>query len=85
VTVSEEEIGQAIAYAWHQHGQVIEGSGAVGLAAVLAGKVTPPAVVIISGGNIPHEVHEELCRRYFSPLNAIRGQETTYRKSATEG
>ncbi len=64
LTVSEEEIGRAIAFAWQKYRQVIEGSGAVGLAAVLAGKVKPPAVVVITGGNIQPEVHAELCRKY---------------------
>jgi threonine dehydratase len=67
VTVSEEEIGWAIAFAWQKYRQVIEGSGAVGLAAVLAGKVKPPAVVVITGGNIQPEVHAELCRKYALP------------------
>lgn len=62
--VSEDEIGRAIAFAWQKYSQKVEGSGAVGLAAVLAGKVKSPAVVVISGGNIQPEVHDELCRRY---------------------
>jgi threonine dehydratase len=64
VTVSEEEIGRAIVFAWGKYRQKIEGSGAVGLAAFLSGKVRPPALVVISGGNIQPEVHAELCRRY---------------------
>jgi threonine dehydratase len=62
--VSEEEIGQAIVFAWHCYGERIEGSAAVALAAVSTGKVKPPAVVVISGGNIQPEVHDELCRKY---------------------
>jgi threonine dehydratase len=64
ITVTEDEIGRAIAFAWRKYNQKIEGSGAVGLAAVLAGKINPPAVVIITGGNIQPEVHAELCLRY---------------------
>lgn len=64
VTVSEDEIGRAVAFAWQKYHQKVEGSGAVGLAAVLAGKVKSPAVVVVSGGNIQPEVHAELCRRY---------------------
>jgi threonine dehydratase len=64
VLVSEEEIARAIAFAWRKYCQKVEGSGAVGLAAVLAGKVKLPAAVVISGGNIQPEVHDELCRRY---------------------
>lgn len=64
VLVSEEEIARAIAFAWHRYGEQVEGSGAVGLAAVLSGKIKSPAVVVISGGNIQPEVHDELCRKY---------------------
>jgi threonine dehydratase len=62
ITVSEFEISQAIAFAWRKYGQKVEGSGAVGLAAVLAGKVDPPAVVIVSGGNIDPDIHQRICQ-----------------------
>ena len=62
--VDEEEIARAIAFAWHRYGEKLEGSGAVGLAAVLSGKVKSPAVVVLSGGNIQPEVHFEICHRY---------------------
>jgi threonine dehydratase len=59
--VSEEEIAQAIAYAWRVHGQIVEGSAAVGLAALLSGRVRRrPAVVILSGGNIQPQVHQQI-------------------------
>jgi threonine dehydratase len=62
--VSEEEISHAIAFAWHQYKECIEGSGAVGLAAVLSGRVKSPAVVVISGGNIQPEIHTGLCHKF---------------------
>lgn len=62
VLVNEEEIGQAIAFCWHHFGERIEGSSAAALAAVLTGKVKErPALVILSGGNIQPELHQELC------------------------
>jgi threonine dehydratase len=61
--VSEAEIAHAIAFAWRRYGQVIEASAAVGLAAVLSGKVPAPAVVIISGGNIQPALHAEILAR----------------------
>jgi threonine dehydratase len=64
LTVSEDEIGRAIAFAWKEYGECIEGSAAVALAAVLSGKVKAPAVVVVSGGNIQPEVHAEMCGRY---------------------
>ena len=63
--VCEDEIEAAIAYAWQHYQQIIEGSGAVGLAAVLTGKIhTRPAVVIISGGNIQSELHNGILIKY---------------------
>jgi threonine dehydratase len=64
ITVTAEELGHAVALAWKKYGARIEGSAAAALAAVLSGKVKAPAVVVISGGNIQPEVHEELCRKY---------------------
>ncbi len=63
--VSEDEVAHAVAFAWTEYGERIEGSGAVGLAAVLAGKVTAqPSVVVVSGGNIQPEVHAKILARY---------------------
>jgi threonine dehydratase len=64
ITVTEDEIGYAVVYAWKKYGERIEGSAAAALAAVITGKVKPPAVVVISGGNIQPEVHEMLCQKY---------------------
>ena len=64
--VTELEIERAIAYAYHRHGQVIEGSGAVGLAAVLAGKAprsTEPGL-LVTGGNINPDVHASICAKW---------------------
>ena len=54
VTVTEDEIASAIAWLSREHGQKVEGAGACGVAAILAGTLTPetPCVVVISGGNI---------------------------------
>lgn len=54
VTVSEEEISRAIVLLLERAKAVVEPAGAVGLAAVLAGKVPGrgPAVVLASGGNV---------------------------------
>jgi threonine dehydratase len=64
ISVTEEQIARAIAVAWHDHHEVIEGSGAVALAAVLSGAVNEPAVVVVSGGNIQPSLHEEIINRY---------------------
>ena len=59
--VTEEEIIEAICYAWQQYQECIEGAAAVSLAAVLSGKITKrPVVIIISGGNIQPEIHQKI-------------------------
>ena len=53
--VSEEEIAGAMAFALEQEHIVVEGGGAVALAALLYGRVAQPGravAVIISGGNV---------------------------------
>jgi threonine dehydratase len=63
--VSENDIEDAIRYAWQKHHQIIEGSGAVSLAAVLKGLVKDlPAVVIITGGNIQPEIHKKIVEKH---------------------
>jgi threonine dehydratase len=55
VLVSEEEIASAMAFALKSHHLVVEGSGAVGIAAVRSGKIQHPGkriAVVISGANI---------------------------------
>ncbi len=54
VTVSEDEIAEAVLLLMERAKAVVEPSGAVGLAALMAGKIggTQPAVVVLSGGNV---------------------------------
>ena len=58
VTVSEEEIVAAIGFLCSEHGLVVEGSGAVGVAAVLHGHVPVdgPTAIVVTGRNIAHDV-----------------------------
>ena len=54
-TVSEEAVADAIRWLHHEHGIRAEGSGAVGVAALLKRALVPqafPIAVVISGGNI---------------------------------
>lgn len=63
--VSEDEVAEAVAFAWTEYGERVEGSGAVGLAAVLSGKISArPSVIVVSGGNIQPEIHAEILKRY---------------------
>jgi threonine dehydratase len=55
ILVSDEEIAEAMLFALEKHHLVVEGSGAVGIAALLHGKVKEPGsriAVVISGGNV---------------------------------
>jgi len=54
VTVTEEEISQAVVLLLERAKAVVEPSGAVALAAVLAGKVggSGPVLALLSGGNV---------------------------------
>jgi threonine dehydratase len=58
VLVSEEEIAAAMTCLFVEAGLVVEGGGAVGVAALLAGRVEPVGVtvVVISGGNVDPKV-----------------------------
>jgi threonine dehydratase len=62
VLVSEAEIAEAIRHAYWQERQIIEGSGSVGIAALLAGKIDAPGrcVSLISGQNIDMALHKRL-------------------------
>lgn len=54
VTVTEESIGQAVLQLLERAKAVVEPAGAVGLAAVISGKIPgdEPVCVVLSGGNI---------------------------------
>jgi threonine dehydratase len=54
ITVSDEEISEAIVLLLERSKLVVEGAGAVGVAALLAGRAggSGPAVAVLSGGNI---------------------------------
>jgi threonine dehydratase len=60
--VSEGQIGDGIRHAYWQEKQVIEGSGAAGIAALLAGLVDDPGTtaVIVSGCNIDMDLHKRV-------------------------
>ena len=64
VTVSEEAIACAIAWMAQREGEVVEGAGAVGPAALLTGELKDlptPAAILVTGGNIDPARHEALC------------------------
>jgi threonine dehydratase len=59
VLVSEERIWQAMLWAFNNHGLILEGAGAVGIAALMSDMIDPGArvAVVCSGQNIePHHL-----------------------------
>ena len=62
VLVTEREIAEAIRHAYWSERQILEGSGSVGIAALLSGKVAlqPPVAIIASGGNIDMKLHHRI-------------------------
>lgn len=62
VAVSEEDVREAVRFAWRELQLVVEPGGAVALAALLSGGVPPQegTVAILSGGNIDPALHAEI-------------------------
>jgi threonine dehydratase len=58
IVVEEADVAAAIAFLAREENVVAEGSGAVGVAALLAGarNVVDPVVIVVSGGNIDRDV-----------------------------
>jgi threonine dehydratase len=54
VTVSEEELGKAMLWLLDNHGIKAEGSGAAGVALILAGRLKPggKTAIVVTGGNV---------------------------------
>ena len=54
ILLDEEEIAEGIRYLMEEHSLIAEGAGAVGVAAIISGKIHPQGKVvsIVSGGNI---------------------------------
>jgi len=65
VLLSETEIADGIRHAYFEEQIILEGGGAVGLAALVAGKVSPgkKTIVLLSGKNINMERHRKIINR----------------------
>lgn len=66
VAVSDDEVLDAMAFAWAQFKIVAEPGGAVALAAALSGKVDitdRKTVIVVSGGNVDHSIFEQALKR----------------------
>lgn len=62
VLLSETEIADGIRHAYFEEQVILEGGGAVGIAALLAGKVSPgrKTIVLLSGKNIDMQLHRKI-------------------------
>jgi threonine dehydratase len=63
VIASDEEVGAAVAYAYRELKLVVEPGGAVGLAALLAGRIDVKGknvVIVLSGGNVDADLFARL-------------------------
>ena len=63
VTATDEEVGHAMAFAFRELKLVVEPGGAVGLAALLSGKIEArgkTVVIVLSGGNVDADLYAKL-------------------------
>ena len=72
VVVGEDDVGEAIVFLLERAKLVVEGAGAVGIAAVLGGQVRAAGegttVVILSGGNVDAGLLAQIVRRHESQV-----------------
>lgn len=62
ILVTEAEIAAGIRHAYFDEREVVEGAGAVGIAALVAGRIRPsgPVLALVSGRNIDMELHRRI-------------------------
>ena len=65
ILLTEDEIAAGIRHAYFEEQVIIEGAGAVGIAALLAGKVKPKGktITLLSGKNIDMQLHRKIINR----------------------
>ncbi len=62
LAVTEDEVAEAIRFAWSEHQLVVEPGGAAALAALLSGKAerVEGTVLVVSGGNVDPALHARI-------------------------
>jgi threonine dehydratase len=74
--LSEPEIAVGIRHAYENEREILEGAGAAGIAALLAGKVTGlqgPVTLVLSGRNIDMELHRRVVNGESDPFGRRYG------------
>ncbi|MCA1363365.1 hydroxyectoine utilization dehydratase EutB [Bradyrhizobium sp. IC3069] len=69
--VTESEIAAGIRHAYEKEGEIVEGAGAVGIAALLADKIAGlrgPVALVLSGRNVDMEMHRRVVNGLSDPL-----------------
>jgi len=62
VSVSDDEVAEAMRFAWERHQLTVEPGGAAALAAVMAGRAEADGrtVIVLSGGNVDPALHARI-------------------------
>ncbi|TDL88036.1 hydroxyectoine utilization dehydratase EutB [Meridianimarinicoccus aquatilis] len=62
ILLDEAEIAEGVRHCYWHEGQIVEGAGAVGVAALLARKVSPagPTLALLTGANIDMDLHHRI-------------------------
>ena len=72
VVVEEDDVAEAIVFLLERSKLVVEGAGAVGVAALLSGRIKPSGdrsvVVVLSGGNVDAGLLAQIVRRHESQV-----------------
>jgi threonine dehydratase len=72
VVVEEDDVAEAIVFLLERSKLVVEGAGAVGVAALLSGQIRPsgsgPTVAVLSGGNVDAGLLAQVVRRHESQV-----------------
>ena len=71
ILLSEAEIAAGIRHAYEQEREIVEGAGAVGIAALLSGRLGPlegPVVAILSGRNVDMALHRRVINGETDPF-----------------
>lgn len=73
ILVSEEEIANGMRHAYAGEREIVEGAGAIGIAALLSGRIRPegPVVAILSGRNVDMTLH----RRVINGASSVTTEE----------